>query len=200
VAEPFVQTQRTAGGPSAHKAYDALRAARSAFGVSRLVMGVHMADLADSGAWRGRSGAKSYRRFLLEEGIDPKAAAQYMAVARAFLIDHDVDPYSIALVGMRVLVDAIQYLRAGDPSNGVPSNVADIVSIVTSMPSAEAHAALRDRFDQAKPAESPTGVSSPVRRILTALDDLTLEERGQLYGRMRMNPPTHAAAPARSHY
>ena len=118
------------------RAYSGLEAARRAAGVARIVMGVHLVSLHDSDGWQGRTGAKSFRRFLLEDGIEPKAAHQYMTVARAFVLEHGVSPEAIALVGMRVLVDAAQYLRPDDPMNQVESNVDDIVALVTSMPSA----------------------------------------------------------------
>lgn len=174
------------------RAYSGLEAARRAAGVARIVMGVHLVSLHDSDGWRGRTGAKSFRRFLLEEGIEPKAANQYMTVARTFVLEYGVSPEAIALVGMRVLVDAAQYLRPDDPMNQVESNVDDIVALVTSMPSAEAHEALKERFalDRAEPKSQR--LSKPVYRILNSVDELTHDQRAELYQVLRAGTPGRA--------
>jgi hypothetical protein len=176
------------------RAYSGLELARRAAGVARIVMGVHLVSLHDSEGWRGRTGAKSFRRFLLEEGIEPKAAYQYMAVARAFVLEHGVAPEAIALVGMRVLVDATQYLRPDDPMNQVESNVDEIVGLVTSMPSAEAHEALKERFALERAEPAPARLSKPVFRILNSVDELTHDQRAELYQALRAGPPGRAGA------
>jgi hypothetical protein len=171
------------------RAYAGLEAARRAAGVARIVMGVHLVSLQESEGWQGRTGAKSFRRFLLEEGMEPRAAFQYMTVARAFVLEHGVSPEAIALVGMRVLVDAAQYLHSDDPAAGLESNVDDIVSLVRSLPAAEAHAALRERYSPTDP-EPKTGprLSKPVSKILGELDSLTHDERAELYQVLRATP------------
>lgn len=178
------------------RAYTGLDAARRAAGVARLVMGVHLVGLHDSEGWRGRTGAKSFRRFLLEDGIEPKAAHQYMTVARAFVLEHGVSPESIALVGMRVLVDAARYLRHDDPAQGIESNVSDIVAIVTSLPSAEAHQALLELFSSPSAAPVDARLSRPVYRILNAVDGLTLEQRSELYQVLRTGTAASTKSPA----
>lgn len=183
------------------RAYDGLNACRHAVGVSRLVMGVHLATLMDTDGWVGRSGAKSFRRFLQEEGIEPRAAYQYMAVARDFIMNHQVDPRGqIAMVGMRVLADALPYLKGvvGDADN--PSNVDDVLAVVTSLPPAEARAALLERFGPPEaPADSPTKarISAPVTQILGRVDGLTHDQRTELFTTLRLSGPRPAErAPA----
>lgn len=180
------------------RAYSGLSSARRAVGVARLVMGVHLVSLHDSEGWRGRTGAKSFRRFLLEEGIEPKAAHQYMVAARAFVLDYGVAPEVIALVGMRVLVDAVRYLRPEDPERGVESNVDEVVSIVTSLPSAEAHEALRERFPLEPTVLQASRLSQPVYRILNAVDGLTLDQRSELYQVLRAGPSPGAPSEVKS--
>lgn len=171
------------------KAYDGLEAARRAAGVARIVMGLHLVTLLDTDGWQGRSGAKSFRRFLQEEGIEPKAAFQYMTVARSFLLGHAVAPERIAMVSMRVLVTASQYLKSEEESADGEGNVEDIIALVTSMPSAEAQEALRERFElnhAAQEAQAKARVSKPVARILDSVDHLTHDGRAELFMALRV--------------
>lgn len=176
------------------RSYAGLESARRAAGVARIVMGVHLVSLHDSGSWKGRTGAKSFRRFLLEEGVEPKAAHQYMLVARAFVLEHAVSPEAIALVGMRVLVAAAPHLRCDDPLAGVEGNVEDIVALVTSLPAAEAQVELAERYGAVVDEEERTKrLSRPVNRILNDVDTLTHDQRAELYQRLRATPPKPVA-------
>lgn len=173
------------------QAYTGLKGARLANGVARIAMGLHLSTLQDTGGWMGRSGAKSFRRFLLEEGIQPSAAYQYMTVAKTFLLEHAVVPERIAMVSMRLLVAASRYLRLEDPEAGTEANTDDIVSIVTSMPVAEALQLLREWYEPlAVEAEMPApgGVSRPVAGILNTVETLTHEGRAELYRALRFKP------------
>jgi len=172
-------------------AYEGLESARLAMGVSRIVIGLHLATLQDTNGWQGRSGAKSFRRFLIEEGMEPTAAYQYMIVARAFLLDHAVAPERIAMVSMRVLVIASRYLCMEDESKGIESNVDEIVSIVKSMPSAEALQSLQDRFELNEAATTSLDrpkLSRPVVSILNSVEGLTHDGRAELYQALRFKP------------
>ena len=166
------------------RAYDGLNACRRAAGVARIVMGVHLARLHDNEGWRGRTGAQSFRRFLQEEGIEPKAAYQYITVARSFVLEHQVDPKQIALVGMRTLVAAAPYLRGACLVDGSVGNVDEIVALVTSLPPAEAQETIRERFGL-QPSEERPRISAPVTQILGRVDDLTLEQRSELFSKLR---------------
>lgn len=178
------------------RAYAGLESARRAAGVARIVMGVYLVSLHDSEGWRGRTGAKSFRRFLLEDGIEPKAAYQYMTVAREFVLEHGVPPETIALVGMRVLVDAAAYLRADDPLSGTSSNVEDVVALVTALPAAEAREALRDRYGAPNTVVESRRLSRPVYSILNQVDTLTHDQRAELYQVLRAGPAGQTTATA----
>lgn len=177
-------------------AYDGLDSARRAQGVARIVIGLHLTTLQDTDGWQGRSGATSFRRFLLEEGIEPTAAYQYMIVARSFLLEHAVAPDRIATVGMRVLVTASRYLRSEDESRSIESNADDVVAIVTSMPAAEAIQRLKDLYDLNESAVESAArpkLSSPVLGILNSVEALTHDGRAELYQALRFTPPGAAA-------
>jgi hypothetical protein len=179
------------------RAYESLDAARRAQGVARIVMGLHLATIQDTEGWKGRSGASSFRRFLLEEGLEPTAAYQYMAVARAFLLDHSVLPERIAMVSMRTLVIAAKFLTPPEEVSGVESNVDQVVAIVTTMPSAEALQSLKERYELNEAAVEAAGkprLSRPVASILTKVDDLTMDARAELYQALRFTPPASSAS------
>lgn len=177
-------------------AYDGLDSARRTQGVARIVIGLHLATLQDTGGWQGRSGAASFRRFLLEEGIEPTAAYQYMIVARSFLLEHAVAPERIATVSMRVLVTASRYLRMEDAAQCVESNADEVVAIVTSMPAAEAIQRLKELYDlndMAVESAARPKLSTPVLGILNKVEGLTYDGRAELYQALRFVPPGSAA-------
>lgn len=179
------------------RAYTALEEARRASGVARIVMGVHLVSLHDSEGWRGRTGAKSFRRFLQEECIEPTAAYQYMDVARAFVLEHGVAPARIALVSMRVLKAAIPFLKQDDPLQGLNSNVDEVIDVITSLPSAEAQEALKEEFSPRADIEATKPrMSSSVSRILSHVDGLTFDQRSELYQALRAGTAPHATQPA----
>lgn len=167
----------------AEESYRMLHANRMRIGLSRLSIGYHLCRLKASEAWRGRTGSKSFHRFMLEEGLEPKAAVQYMAVAQAYLIDHDIEPRAIAGVSMRLLHSLIGRLR--------PSNVREIVDLLASLPAAEARAAVEDRFplggaDVADDPDAEAGAARPrlargAYRIFSELDAMSFDERRDLY-------------------
>lgn len=187
---------RAGGAPqvasdTAQRAYDGLGTARRHMGVCRIVMGLHLCTLQDTGGWKGRTGAKSFRRFLQEEGIEPKAAFQYMQVARTFLLEHAIAPERIALVGMRVLVAACQYMPSASDDPGDLDLVDEILHIVTSLPGPEAQETLAERFainSKAAAARAKPRLSQPVARILESVDTLTHEARAELYIALRVPP------------
>lgn len=165
-----------ARGQECEVAYRQLQNDRVMMGVGRLSMGVNLVVLLDGDGWRGRTGAKSFRRFLIEEGIEPRAAYQYMEVARAFIIEHGVDPRRIALVSMRLLVHATKFLTV--------DTVEDVVNMLSSLPATEAKCALGETFDIAFAAadkSKPPPLSPSVYKALGILDTLTFEERSEFY-------------------
>ena len=178
-------------------AYDMLDAARRAQGVARIIMGLHLATIQDTEGWKGRSGASSFRRFLLEEGLEPTAAYQYMTVARAFLLDHSVLPDRIALVSMRTLVLAAKYLTPTTEAD--ESNVDMVIAIITTMPAAEALQSLKERYElneEAQEAAERPRISRAVTSILTKVEDLTIDARAELYQALRCGPKGSQVSPA----
>lgn len=167
----------------AEESYRMLHANRMRIGLSRLSIGYHLCRLKATQAWRGRTGSKSFHRFMLEEGLEPKAAVQYMAVAQAYLIDHNVEPKAIAGVSMRLLHSLIGRLH--------PSNVHDIVELLNSLPAAEARAAVQARFPLGAPEATAGQIGEPATgrprlapgayRIFSELDTMSFDERRELY-------------------
>jgi len=169
-------------------AYRQLQKDRLLIGVGRISMGMSLHILLDNEGWKGRTGAKSFRRFLLEEGIEPRAAYQYMQVARAYIVEHDVDPRRIALVSMRLLIQAIKFLT--------PDTLEDVIAVLTSMPTVEAKHSLENGFDEvmseALSSDRPA-LSKSVARALGVLDELTLDERSDFYRVLRLRSDAPAA-------
>lgn len=171
------------------QAYEGLGAARRANGLARIAMGVHLHTLQESGGWRGRTGAQSFRRFLIEEGLEPRAAFQYMTVARAFVVEHGVEPTRIAGVGMRVLTDAAKHLTA--------DNVNDVVELVENLPAAEALDLIRQRYEHSAVAEdvrTAAKTSTPVSAILHSVEGLTFDGRAELYRALKLTVDPTAQA------
>lgn len=159
------------------EAYRQVQAERMRIGLARLNLGYNLLLLKNTGAWRGRTGASSFRRFLIEEGLEPKAAHQYMAVAQAYLIEHGVDPTRIARVSMRLLVASIPKLTL--------ATVEDVVTLLASLPAAEAKLALEEAFpDVLEESLEPGGLPplpKTVHRILDVMDGMSFDERRELY-------------------
>lgn len=170
-----------------------LQANRMRIGLSRLSIGFHLAHLKDSGAWKGRTGSQSFHRFMIEEGLEPKAAVQYMAVARAYLIEHNIDPKRIALASMRLLSACIPRLSA--------ENAQEIVDLLGSLPAAEARHAIEERFPLASEAAEPQAgrpaLSRSANKILGELDGMSFDERRDLYRvlHIRAHEPVRHAPP-----
>jgi hypothetical protein len=172
-----------------HKEYESFQAARRANGIARIMMGMHLVALQCSGSWRGKSSAASFRRFLIEEGLQPIAVQQYMSVAKAFVMEHCVDPRIIGGIPMRVLVEATKYLSFSEVDEQQVSNVDDVLAAISDVPAAEAICVLQESFEvvvaSKKDAPKKHG-SAHVSRILSSMDDLTFEDRTVLFTALRI--------------
>lgn len=189
-SEPDIEAQ-------AQHAYNELTLARRAAGLARISIGLQLVLLKGADAWQGRTGARSFQGFLREEGIEPQAARQYMTVARCLVLDYGVDPKRISLVSMRVLVAACQRIRGQSESGADDSNVEELLDIITSLPSAEAMEAMKERFDlnaDARSALLREKRSAPVARILDGVATLTFEQRAELFAALAPSP---APSPSR---
>ncbi|MFD2274285.1 hypothetical protein ACFS07_33360 [Undibacterium arcticum] len=179
VADPCLNHPATAPDPAA-SAYDALKAVQRSMGLQRLRLGALLCVLEDSGEWAGRTDGSSFRRFLVEEGIEPKAASQYMRVARVFVLQLQLPVAELRRIGhasMRVLASAADI--------ATPANVDRIIDLVATLPRPEALDALKDLV----PAERreipnvflPDPALRPVGKILDAVGNLTFEQKAALY-------------------
>lgn len=153
-------------------------------GMQKLRLGALLCVLEQSGEWEGRTNATSFRRFLIEEGIEPKAARQYMTVAERFVLGLRLpleELRKIAPASMRVLVEAARVAS--------PDNWEQIVDIVSSMPRPEALQTLAQYF--ACPVETlPTrDYSKPVANILDRVGELTLDDKALLFQKLRIPQP-----------
>lgn len=162
-------------------------------GFQKIRMGAMLCVLEDTGDWRGRTAALSFRGFLLEEGIHPQAARQYMKVARKFILELAIsteDLLAISRASMRVLCAAADV--------AAPDNLAELVEIIASLPRPEALEEIQTRFaGQAERFEAGS-VSRPVGKILSEVGELTQVQRAELFSRLGMHSSTPRTSNATS--
>ena len=165
-------------------AYSNVKRLQVHMGMQKLRLGALLCVLEQSGEWEGRTNATSFRRFLIEEGIEPKAARQYMAVAERFVLGLQLpleELRKIAPVSMRVLVEAAKVAS--------PDNWEQIVDIVTSMPRPEALQTLQQYFACPDDTLLKKDYSKPVASILDRVGELTLDDKALLFQKLRMPLP-----------
>ncbi|MCZ8255008.1 MAG: hypothetical protein O9327_05010 [Polaromonas sp.] len=92
--------------------YQGLAHSRKLISLGRLSLGAQLVDVRDRDLWRGRCSGKTFRAFLLEEGIDPRSACQYMQVVRCFIQTYLFDIHELSGVGVSLLHEASQHLTA----------------------------------------------------------------------------------------
>lgn len=184
-------------GISGESAYQSLKAAQVDIGMSRFRMGAILCVMEAHDAWQGKTSAKSFHRFIAEEGIEPKAAHQYMKVARRFVLElqlTDRQLEKIAPASMRALVDAADVADA--------SNIDNLIGILVTLPRQEAIEAIKAvarpdiMLDQPLVKNPP--LSQPVKKVMAQFDDMTMVQRAELYAIMRLNqsgvPPAQSAS------
>lgn len=167
-------------------AYSSVKRLQTSMGMQRIRLGALLCVLEQSGEWEGRSNASSFRRFLIEEGIEPKAAYQYMRVAEAFVLRLQLpleELRKIASSSMRVLVAAAKVANT--------DNVLQLVDIVSSMPRPEALETIAQGFGD-EPSPLPDEFSKPVANILDRVGELTLDDKALLYQKLRIALPANA--------
>lgn len=167
-------------------AYSSVKRLQTNMGMQRLRLGALLCLLEQSGEWQGRSNASSFRRFLIEEGLEPKAAYQYMRVAEAFVLRLQLpmeELRKIASSSMRVLSAAAKVAN--------PENVLQLVDIASSLPRPEALDTISQEFGDA-PSDLPGGYSRPVASILDRVGELTLDDKALLYQKLRIALPANA--------
>ncbi len=174
----------------AEAAYRSVARLRTAIGMSRLQLGAQLCLVHDSGIWRGKTHRRTFRGFLTDEGLDPRAAQQYMQVARVFVLQLMVDAVDlrrIARASMRTLSKAAGVVT--------PENVEQVVEIIATLPRPEALeelAALAIYEDISDTVLAPAAISvptsRPVGRILDQVADLTFEQKADLYRKLGLGP------------
>lgn len=88
-----------------------MRATHERMARARLELGVWLAALKDSGHWR-HSGVP-WPEFIEHEGLRPSTTAQYIRVARAWIVTHGVPIDTLWPVSMTVLDQAARWLVPG---------------------------------------------------------------------------------------
>ena len=86
--------------------YRGLARSQQIITLGRLSLGAQLVDVRDREIWRGRCAAKTFRGFLIEEGIDPRSACQYMQVVRCFVRAYGFDAQALASSGISLLHEA----------------------------------------------------------------------------------------------
>lgn len=191
---------RSEGELAGECAYLSVLQTKQAIGLHRIRMGALLCALEASDAWRGKTGGQTFRRFMEEEGIEPKAAYQYMEVAKKFVLDLGCAEHQLAQLAtasMRVLVEAAKI--------ATKENVDQIIDILVYLPrpeAKEAMLALAASQQNPEPTDEPQNViklraSKPVAKIMNQFDDLTQEQRAELIGRLvgHRNRPGAARRP-----
>jgi hypothetical protein len=162
-------------------------------GFQKVRMGAMLCVLEDTGDWRGRTAAQTFRGFLMEEGIYPQAARQYMKVARKFILELEIskeDLLAISRASMRVLCAAAEVATR--------DNLAELVDLIVTLPRPEAMEEIKVRFgfDPDAAPKVPL-VSRPVGKILSEVGELTQLQRAELFSRLGMGGtlavPSHAS-------
>jgi hypothetical protein len=167
-------------------AYTSVKHLQTSLGLQRIRLGALLCLLEQSGEWEGRSNASSFRRFLIEEGIEPKAAYQYMRVAEAFVLRLQLpleELRKLASSSMRVLVEAAKVAN--------PENMLQLVDIASSMPRPEALETIAQHFAE-QPTDTAHNFSKPVATILDQVGELTLDDKALLYQKLRITMPANA--------
>jgi hypothetical protein len=166
-------------------AYSNVKRVQASIGMQRLRLGALLCVLEQSGEWEGRTHAKSFRRFLIEEGIEPKAAYQYMRVAETFVLRLNLpveELRKIASSSMRVLTAAAKVANT--------DNVLQLVDIVSSMLRPEALETIRHLYGD-EPEKVQESFSKPVASILDKVGELTLDDRALLYQKLKVALPAN---------
>lgn len=181
------QPKRSIVDQLGESAYLSVMAAKNDMGMARLRMGALLCVLEESGSWRGKTAASNFRNFMVEEGIEPKSAYQYMQVSRKFVIElkcEESQLKKLAMSSMRALVAASKI--------ATPENVDLIIDAISTLPRPEAIEVFEEMAatqQSSASIESPAQLqpqSKPVNKLINGIDDLTMDQRSELYQRLRV--------------
>lgn len=172
-------TATVLGEPPADRAYRSLKNVQKTIGMERIRMGALLCVLEQTGQWKGRSAGHTFRRFLQEEGIEPKAAMQYMRVAQVFVLNLQLpasELEKICAASMRTLSVAADVINL--------INMTDVIDIVATLPRPEAIETLEAYRSTVSEPLSTRRISQPVGKILDQVSDLTMEGRAELFAKL----------------
>lgn len=181
------QPKRSIEDQLGESAYLSVLAAKNDMGMARLRMGALLCVLEESGSWRGKTAASTFRNFMVEEGIEPKSAYQYMQVSRKFVLELKCDEpqlKKLAMSSMRALVAASKIVT--------PENLELVIDALATLPRPEAievfeeMAAAQLSSASIDPATHERTQLKPVNKLINGIDDLTLDQRSELYRRLRV--------------
>lgn|SRR3990167_5495365 len=181
------QPKRSIVDQLGESAYLSVLAAKNDMGMARLRMGALLCVLEESGSWRGKTAASNFRNFMVEEGIEPKSAYQYMQVSRKFVIElkcEESQLKKLAMSSMRALVAASKI--------ATPENVDLIIDAISTLPRPEAIEVFEEMAatqQSSASIESPAQLqpqSKPVNKLINGIDDLTMDQRSELFQRLRV--------------
>lgn len=162
--------------------YALLKITQRKQGMGRMKLGALLYLLKESGSWQGRGG-NSFRQFIVEHGLEPRAAQQYMKVAKCFVIDFHLQApqlEKIASASVRNLVFA--------STIATPNNIENIIDILSSLPRPEAY----EELSKIAPRIGTRPAPSQVNKILDQLGNLTLDERAEFYQKIGAKHRTHS--------
>ncbi len=181
------QPKRSIEDQLGESAYLSVLAAKNDMGMARLRMGALLCVLEESGSWRGKTAASTFRNFMVEEGIEPKSAYQYMQVSRKFVLElkcEEPQLKKLAMSSMRALVAASKIVT--------PENLELVIDALATLPRPEAievfeeMAAAQLSSASIDPATHERTQLKPVNKLINGIDDLTLDQRSELYRRLRV--------------
>lgn len=158
--------------------YRRLKAVQRQFGMARLELGVLLEVFRNNeGLWRGR--ASSFNAFLEEERIQQNGAAQFMRVAKRFVLDlrlSEAELGELACVNFRSLDLAAKVITE--------ENKDEIIGLLTCLGERDARAALGELADETLSCETleerTPRMPAPVGAVLRKYRDLPDDYRMQV--------------------
>lgn len=151
--------------------YRRLKTVQREFGLARMELGMLLEVFkTNEDLWRGR--AQSFGAFLEEERIHSAAAAQFMKVAKCFVIDmalSNSELADIATANWRILEVATRIIT--------PENRDDVLAILSALGEKDARAALEDFEANKAPLTAPRKRAKAVDSVMRKYRDLPQDQQ-----------------------
>lgn len=150
--------------------YEQFLRSRKMHDLARIHLGLALIQLESDGGWRGASGAPSFHRFLVNEGLDPRVMRPYMAVASKYILDLGLSAEVIAGYGISTLGSLVNVVNL--------ENIKDILGALESMPAPEARSFIHAAYGPgAGPGVAGVSVTKKAQAALSLLDSMQQEDR-----------------------